>query len=64
MAMDIDLIWDGGEAEYFLSEDWTGQITLNALRKLVFARRAFRRKFCAERPLQFTHPARRANHLS
>jgi hypothetical protein len=44
MAMDIDSIWGGGEAEYFLNENWTGQITLNALRKLVFARRAFSTK--------------------
>jgi hypothetical protein len=48
-------IWDGGEAKYFFNEGWTGQITLNALRKLVFTRSAFRRKFCAERPDQFTY---------
>jgi hypothetical protein len=48
-ATDIDLIWGGGEAEYFLNEDWTGQITLNAFKKLVFARRAFStNSFCAE----------------
>jgi hypothetical protein len=39
------LIWGGGEPEYFFNEDWTGQITLSAFKKLVFARRAFRRKF-------------------
>jgi hypothetical protein len=44
MAMDIDLIWGSGEANYFLNEDWTGQITLKAFRKLVFARRAFSTK--------------------
>jgi len=44
MAMDIDLIWGRGEADYFFNEDWTGQITLNAFRKLVFARRAFSAK--------------------
>ena len=43
--MDIDLIWGGGEADYFFNEDWTGQITLKAFRKLVFARRAFLTKF-------------------
>jgi hypothetical protein len=51
MAMDIDLIWDGGEANYFFNEDWTGQITLKPFRKLVFARRAFSMNFCAERPI-------------
>jgi hypothetical protein len=49
MAMDIDLIWGGGEANYFLGEDWTGQITLKAFRKSVFARRAFSAKLlCRE----------------
>jgi hypothetical protein len=41
MAMDIDLIWGLGEANYFRGEDWTGQITLMAFKKLVFARRGF-----------------------
>jgi hypothetical protein len=44
MAMDIDLIWGSGEADYFFNEDWTGQITLMPFRKLVFARRAFSTK--------------------
>jgi hypothetical protein len=49
MAMDIDLIWARGEADYFSGEDWTGQITLMAFRKLVFARRAFWTKIlCGE----------------
>jgi hypothetical protein len=39
--MDIDLIWGGGEADYFFNEDWTAQITLKAFRKSVFGRRAF-----------------------
>jgi hypothetical protein len=47
--MDIDLIWDGGEANYFLNEDWTGQITLNAFRKSVFVRRAFSTKLLCRR---------------
>jgi hypothetical protein len=58
MAMDIDSIWGGGEAEYFLNEVWTGQITLNAFKKLVFARRAFRRKLFVPKADQFTYPAR------
>jgi hypothetical protein len=61
MAMDIDLIWDGGEANYFLNEDWTGQITLKPFRKLVFARRAFSTNFCAERPIEHVFRPRRAN---
>jgi len=28
MAKDKELIWVNGEAEYFFSEDWTGQIRL------------------------------------
>jgi hypothetical protein len=55
MAMDIDLIGGGSEAEYFLSEDWTGQITLNAFRKSVFARSAFRRKLFVPKADQFTY---------
>jgi hypothetical protein len=38
--------------------DWTGQITLNAFRKLVFARSAFRRKLFVPKADQFTYPAR------
>jgi hypothetical protein len=41
MAMDIELIWGGDEADYFFNEDWTGQITLNAFRKSVFSRTGF-----------------------
>jgi hypothetical protein len=41
-AIDMELIWVGGEAKYFCEEIWTGQITLNAFRKFVFARKAFR----------------------
>jgi hypothetical protein len=37
----------------------TGQITLSALRKLVFARRAFRRRFLVLKADPFTYPARR-----
>jgi hypothetical protein len=58
MATDIDLIWAGGEANYFFNEDWTGQITLKAFRKLVFARRAFSTKFRAEKVDQFRLPDR------
>jgi hypothetical protein len=36
MASDIDLIWVGGEAEYFWKWDWTGQIRLIGLKKSVF----------------------------
>jgi hypothetical protein len=30
---DLDLIWGGGEAEYFCKWDWTGGIGLNRLNK-------------------------------
>jgi len=39
--MDIELIWDEREAESFLSEDWTGQITLILFDKSGFTRKAF-----------------------
>ena len=42
-ARDIDSIWGGGEAESFLSEDWTGQITLIRLNKSGFSRKATNR---------------------
>jgi hypothetical protein len=42
-ARDIDLIWGGGEAESFLSEDWTAQITLILFDKSGFTRKAFNR---------------------
>jgi hypothetical protein len=61
MAMDIDSIWGGDEAEYFLCEDWTGQITLSAFKKSVFGRKAFRQEFLRRKADPFTHPARRAN---
>jgi hypothetical protein len=40
-AIDMELIWVGGEAKYFCEEIWTGQITLNAFKKFVFSRTAF-----------------------
>jgi hypothetical protein len=38
MAGVLLLIWGRGEADYFCARDWTGQITLNRLRKIDFAR--------------------------
>jgi hypothetical protein len=38
-ARDIDLIWGGGEAEYFCEDDWTGGIGLNLLNKFICARK-------------------------
>ena len=38
MAGVLLLIWGSGEADYFCARDWTGQITLNRLRKIDFAR--------------------------
>jgi hypothetical protein len=35
-AVDIDLIWVSGEAEYFCKQDWTGQITLIRFNKSGF----------------------------
>jgi hypothetical protein len=32
------LIWPSREAEYFFDHDWTGQISLNRLKKFDFAR--------------------------
>ena len=35
--MDIDLIWGGGEAKYFLRGDWTTQISLMRLDNFLFS---------------------------
>jgi hypothetical protein len=61
MAVNIELIWVFGKTEYFFKEDWTGQITLSAFNKSVFARRAFQRKFLSRKADPFTYPACRAN---
>jgi hypothetical protein len=34
MAGDKPVIWVGCEAEYFLRDDWTGQISLRPLQKI------------------------------
>jgi hypothetical protein len=34
----LDLIWVKRKQEYFLGQDWTGQITLNRFKKIVFRR--------------------------
>jgi hypothetical protein len=39
MARDKPVIWVGCEADYFLSEDWTGQISLKRFRKFGCTRR-------------------------
>ena len=56
-ATDIDLIWGDGEANYFFNEDWTGQITLSAFRKSVFARWAFSTKLLCRKADRTTFPA-------
>jgi hypothetical protein len=38
MAGVLGLIWGAEEADSFLEQDWTGQIALKGLRKLVSAR--------------------------
>jgi hypothetical protein len=38
MAGVLLLIWGRGEADYFCARDWTGQITLNRLRKIYSTR--------------------------
>ena len=38
MAGVLLLIWGRGEADYFCARHWTGQITLNRLRKIYFTR--------------------------
>jgi hypothetical protein len=38
MAKDKEMIWVSGEAEYFLSEGWTGQIKLKWFDKFGCAR--------------------------
>jgi hypothetical protein len=45
MAMDIEVIWVGSEAEYFYKRDWTTQIRLIRLNKFLFARNAERRSY-------------------
>jgi len=35
-ARDVLLFWVGGEAENFYKQDWTGQISLNYLKKSGF----------------------------
>jgi hypothetical protein len=35
MARDMPVIWVRGEGNYFWRGDWTGQITLRTLKKLV-----------------------------
>jgi hypothetical protein len=37
----MPLIWVNREAEYFLRQDWTGQISLNRLAKFDFTRKRF-----------------------
>jgi hypothetical protein len=39
-VLDINLIWVSGEAEYFLRQDWTGQITLIPFNNFAFTRNA------------------------
>jgi hypothetical protein len=38
----MPVIWGIQKAKYFFGQDWTAQITLNWLRKLVFGRNSFR----------------------
>jgi hypothetical protein len=40
---DKELIWVSGEAEYFLNEDWTGQIRLKWFDKFGCTRKARQR---------------------
>jgi hypothetical protein len=40
MARKLNVILANGQAEYFCREDWTTQISLNRLAKLVFTRRS------------------------
>jgi len=60
MAMDVFLIFRIVKRN-ILPDRCTSRITLNALGKLVFARRIFRRKFSCRKADPFAHPARRAN---
>jgi hypothetical protein len=34
----VEVIWVGGEAEYFCEQGWTGQIRLKLLRKIAQSR--------------------------
>jgi hypothetical protein len=38
MARFVEVIWGGGEVEYFCGRDWTGQISLKLLRKIAQSR--------------------------
>jgi hypothetical protein len=62
MAMDIEVIWVGSEAEYFCKRDWTTQIGLIRLNKFQFTSNA-------ERPVracfqQWLRPSRRGEDAS
>jgi hypothetical protein len=43
MAGDMPVIWVKREARYFCGQDWTGQISLNRLRKIDFGRTSITR---------------------
>jgi hypothetical protein len=52
------------EAQYFFEHIWTGQITLNALDKLVFTCRGFSARISVPKADRCLDPTRRANHQS
>jgi len=57
------LIWDEDEANYFCAGDWTTQITLNRLVKLLFTRNGYFRQWADRAKRRSSEFARRANRM-